>query len=202
MQLRYSPSSPYVRKAMVVLHETGLLDQVELVATNPWDPETNLGGQNPIGKVPALIVEGGEALFDSPVVCEYLDSLHDGTKLFPAAGGTRWKALRQQAIADGVLDAAVGARVELTFRPEEYRWSGWVDRQKLAINRALDVLEEEADELPDEITIGHVAIGCALGYVDFRFPDDNWRSSRPALADWFNIMSARASMAATEPKDR
>jgi len=187
---------------MVTLHETGLLDRVETITTNPWAPETDLGRQNPVGKVPTLILEGGEALFDSLVICEYLDSLHDGTKLFPIGGGARWRALRQHAMGDGILDAALVVRAERFMRPDDKRWDEWVARHQAAINRALDVLDQEADELPPEITIGHITIGCALGYLDFRKPIEDWRASRPALADWYDVMASRPSMEATEPKEK
>ncbi|MEK7820711.1 MAG: glutathione S-transferase N-terminal domain-containing protein, partial [Pseudomonadota bacterium] len=107
MKLRFSPTSPYVRKVCVVALETGLFARLDLAPTNVWAADTDIGRDNPLGKVPALATDGGEVLFDSPVICEYLDSLHDGAKLFPAAGGARWTALRRQALADGILDASV-----------------------------------------------------------------------------------------------
>ncbi|MCB2102550.1 MAG: glutathione S-transferase N-terminal domain-containing protein [Rhodobacterales bacterium] len=200
MKLRYSATSPYVRKVMVTAIETGLADHIELIATNVWDPATDIGVHNPLGKVPALVTEGGEVLFDSPVVCEFLDSLHDGLKLFPPAGGARWTALRRQALADGLIDASVLRRLE-SGRPEG-TWSlEWIERQRLTMARSLDTLEEEADELGETVTIGHIAIGCALGYLDFRFADDAWRADHPALADWYETFSARASMMRTAPKE-
>ena len=200
MKLRYSPTSPYVRKVLVMALETGLDGRIERIPTNVWDPETDIGADNPLGKVPALITDGGEVLFDSPVICEFLDSLHDGQKLFPPAGGVRWTALRRQALADGILDAAVLRLLE-SRRAAGERSDGWAEHQKGAALRALDAFEEEADALGDAVTIGHVAIGCALGYVDFRVAGDNWRDGRPALADWFEGFAERPSMAATVPAD-
>lgn len=201
MKLCYSPTSPYVRKVSVTLAELGLAGQVELMATNPWDPHTELPEHNPIGKVPALIRDYGHTLFDSPVICEYLDSLHGGEPLYPPSGPARWSALRQQALADGILDAAVLAFLEIAKRPEQYCWSDWVKRQKSAMQRSLDALEGEASSFQDNVTIGQIATGCALGYLDFRFTDDNWRGDRPALAEWAEGFLARPSMTTTAPKD-
>ncbi len=200
MKLRYSPTSPYVRKVMVTAIETGLDGGIERVPTNVWDPATDIGGDNPLGKVPALITAGGEVLYDSPVICEYLDSLHDGVKLFPGGGGARWTALRRQALADGILDAAVGRLLE-GKRLDGERSDGWIDRLAGVVGRCLDVLEDEADALGDAVSIGHVSVGCALGYLDFRFPGDAWRTGRPALADWYDGFAERGSMVGTIPKD-
>ena len=200
MKLRYSPASPYVRKVMITAIETGLDGRIEIVPTSVWDPATDIAGDNPLGKVPALITDGGEVLYDSPVICEYLDSLHDGAKLFPPSGGARWTALRRQALADGILDAAGGRLLE-GKRPDGERSDAWTARLAAAIGRALDALEDEADAMGDAATIGHVAVGCALGYLDFRFADDHWRSGRPALADWYEVFAQRRSVIATMPKD-
>ncbi len=201
MKLRYSPTSPYVRKVMVTALETGLDKKIEKVPTNPWDPDTDLTKDNPIGKVPALKIEGGDTLFDSPVICEFLDEMHKGDKLFPPAGGTRWTVLRLQALADGILDAAV-ARVVEGKRPAELQSKDWLERQKKAIARSLDALESSVDELEGRhLNIAHVAIGCALGYLDFRHPGDEWRKGRPNLAKWYEEFSKRPSMQATVPKD-
>ena len=200
MKLRFSPTSPYVRKVCVVTHETGLFGRLEIVPTNVWASDTDIGRDNPLGKVPALTADGGEVLFDSPVICEYLDSLHDGVKLFPPVGGARWTALRRQALGDGILDAAVLRLLE-GKRKDSERSASWLDRQRTAIGRALDALEEEAADFGRGITIGHVAIACALGYLDFRFPGDNWRNLRPTLTEWYEDFAQRPSMTRTVPKD-
>ena len=201
MQLRYSPTSPYVRKVMVTAIETGLDENIEKIPTNPWDAATDLPADNPIGKVPALKLDNGETLFDSPVICEYLDSLHGGEKLFPAAGGARWSVLRLHALADGILDAAVLRLLE-GKRPAELQSKDWADRQKQAIDRSLNELEKKSDQLDGKpITIAHVACGCALGYLDFRFSADNWRDGRPKLSQWYEAFSKRDSMRQTVPKD-
>ena len=201
MQLRYSPTSPYVRKVMATAIETGLDKEIEKIPTNPWDAATDLPSDNPIGKVPALVIDGARVLFDSPVICEYLDSLHDGAKLYTPSGDARWSTLRLQALGDGILDAAVLRLLE-GRRPEERQSSDWVERQKNVVNRALDTLENEADGLErDTAGIGHVTVGCALGYLDFRFPNDDWRRGRPKLTQWYEKFSQRASMKETVPKD-
>lgn len=201
MQLRYSPTSPYVRKVMVTAIETGLDKDIEKIPTNPWDAATDLPADNPIGKVPALKLDSGETLFDSPVICEYLDSQHGGEKLFPAAGGARWNVLRLHALADGILDAAVLRLLE-GKRPAELQSKDWAERQKQAIARSLNELEKKSDQLDGKpATIAHVACGCALGYLDFRFPADNWRDGRPKLSQWYEEFSQRASMRETVPKD-
>jgi glutathione S-transferase len=201
MKLRYSPTSPYVRKVLVVAYEAGLEGRIERVATNLADPASGLTADNPLGKIPALITDGGEVLYDSPVICEYLDSLHDGRRLFPAAGGGRWKALRRQALADGILDAGVLRMMEMR-RPENERSAAWMVRQKGVVVRGLDALEEEAADLDAEpVTIGHIAIGCALGWLDFRLPDDEWRDGRQRLARWYQGFAERRSMLETVPRE-
>lgn len=200
MKLRYSPTSPYVRKVSVVALETGLDERIERIPTNVFDPETDVAKHNPLGKVPTLITEGGETLFDSPVICEYLDSLHDGIKLFPPVGGPRWTALRRQALGDGILDAGVLRLLE-GRRPEKERSPAWIERQAAAVKRGLDALEDEAEGLGGTITIGHIAIGCALGWIDFRLPDDHWRTGRPALAQWYEMFATRRSMEETVPRE-
>lgn len=200
MKLRYSPTSPYVRKVTVVAHETGLFGRLIIVPTNVWANDTDIGRDNPLGKVPALVTDGGEVLYDSPVICEYLDSLHDRAKVFPPTGGARWTALRRQALADGILDAGILRRLELA-RKEPERSSTWIERQRQAVERGLDTLEEGAADLGAGVTIGHIAIGCALGWLDFRFAAENWRQHRPALAAWYAKFAERPSMKSTVPKD-
>lgn len=201
MKLRYSPTSPYVRKVTVTAIETGLDGKIERVPTMPWDPATDLPRENPVGKVPTLIADGGEALYDSPVICEYLDGLHSGRKLFPPSGGARWTALRRQALADGILDAAVARVVEMRERKEEMRSKWWLDRQKGVCDRGLDALEEEIGSFGPDVTIGHICAGVVCGYMDLRLPSDEWRKGRPRLAKWYEAFAKRPSMVATFPQD-
>ena len=200
MKLRFSPTSPYVRKVMVTCIETGQQDRIELAPTSVWDPNTDIRTVNPLGKVPALETQDGAVLFDSPVICEYLDSLHGGDKLFPADGAARWRALRQQALADGILDASILRLLE-GKRPAEQQSADWDKRQTAAVLSALDTLEAEASDLEGPFDIGRISVAVALGYLDFRYPGMNWREGRPALAAWYEGMAARPSMVETVPKD-
>lgn len=192
MKLRYSATSPYVRKVTMTIIECGLEDKVERVVTNAWDAGTDLPADNPLGKVPALTTDDGLALFDSRVICEYLDSLHGGAKLFPAAGPARWAALRLQALGDGLNDAAVARRLE-AMRPDGERSQKWIDRQTAAMIRTLNVLEAEVDGFAEGVDIGALALMAALGYLDLRFVEDDWRAGRPKLAGWFDAAAKRRS---------
>lgn len=199
MQLYFNPASPYVRKVRVTAHELGLSDQIELisVALTPVSPHEGVRSSNPIGKIPTLISDDGSAYYDSPVVCEYLDALAGGNRIFPAAGAARWTALRRQALADGIMDAAVLTRYEEAARPKELRWQAWVDGQLLKVRTALDALE--AENLADVFDIGAISVACALGYLDLRFANENWRKSRPRLTAWATAIGERPSLAATAP---
>jgi glutathione S-transferase len=198
MKLRYAPTSPYVRKVVVTLAELGLDDRVERIDTLVWAPDTDIGATNPLGKVPALITDDGVVLYDSPVICEYLNDLAGGS-IYPA-GAARWPALRLQALGDGILDAAILRLLE-GRRPAELKSEDWMARQKRAIDRALDVLEGEAGGWSEALTIAQVTAGCACGYLDFRFGDEDWRPGRPALEAWYAGFAARPSMQGSIPVD-
>jgi glutathione S-transferase len=200
VKLRYSPTSPYVRKVTVAALETGLDGRIERILTSTQDPRSGLAEQNPLGKVPALVADDGTVLIDSPVICAYLDSLHDGRKLIPPGGPARWTVLRQEALADGILDAAV-LRVGESRRPKNEQSPSFLEKQKGVIARACDSFEREVDALPAEPTLGTITLGVALGYVDFRWGSDNWRNGRPKLAKWYESFAKRPSMTATVPKD-
>lgn len=201
MQLFYAAASPFVRKVLVLAHETGLFEQlrIEPVTITPLRPDDRLNAGNPVGKIPALQLGDGTALYDSPVICEYLDSLeHAGSPMFPG-GDARWVALRRQAMADGIMDAAVLCRYEAALRPEALRWQDWARGQQAKISRTLDALEAEAGGFGDDVDIGTISIGCALGYLDFRFSENDWRPDRPALAAWYAGFAQRPSMQQTRP---
>lgn len=204
MKLRYSPTSPYVRKVMVVALETGLAERIERLPTMvaPTKPNEEVARENPLVKVPALTTDDGMVLYDSPVICEYLDTLHGGTKLFPASGKPRWLALRQQALGDGILDAAILGRYEI-LRPKEYQWQDWIDAQLRKVRGALAALEieTEAGELAGALSIGQITVACALGYLDFRYASEEWRVKHRRLAAWFDEFSKRKSIELTKPKD-
>jgi glutathione S-transferase len=203
MKLHWSPRSPFVRKVMILLHETGLTDRVELIRSVVAMHETNkdLMADNPLNKLPTLIRDDGTAIFDSPVVCEYLDTLHDGDRLFPAEGDARFTALRWQALGDGILDLLVLWRNELN-RPVDVQSKPHVAAFEAKAEAALDRLETEADALrATPFGIGHIAVGIVPSYMDFRYPERDWRGARPAIAAWHADFATRPSVVATEPVD-
>ena len=199
MQLYFNPASPYVRKVRVTAHELGLGDEIELISVSltPVSPHEGVRSCNPVGKIPALITDDAGTFYDSPVICEYLDARAGGHRIFPVAGAARWTALRRQAVADGIMDAAVLTRYEEAVRPKELRWQEWVDGQLLKIRTALDALERE--NLEGVFDIGTISIACALGYLDLRFASEGWRNSRPRLAAWAAAIGKRPSLASTAP---
>ena len=200
MQLRFSPTSPYVRKVVVCAIELGLIDRIENIDTDPWDPETDLVHDNPLGRVPALTTDDGEMLYDSAVICQYLDSLSDTCELFPS-DARRWRVLRQHEMMNGVLDAGVAGLIERAKRPEDKVWMDWVNFQLGAVRRALAVMSTEIDALAREpLNIAQITTGIALGYLDFRYADMlDWRSEHASLATWYERFSERESMVASVP---
>jgi glutathione S-transferase len=199
MKLRHNPASPFVRKVMVVAHELGLAGRIELLSTavSPVEINATLAGENPLMKIPALVTDDGQVLFDSPVICEYLDSVAGGGKMFPASGAARWTALRQQALGDGILDALILCRYEVAARPEDKRFAGWTDAQLRKAHQGLAALERE--DLSGGPTIGTITASCTLGYLDFRFPADGWRDRHPRLAAWYKTVEQSHAMQATKP---
>lgn len=210
MKLRYSPTSPFVRKVMVVALETGVEPRIERVPTMvaPTKRNDDVARENPLVKIPSLTTDDGLVIYDSSVICEYLDTLHDGGKIFPAPGKARWIALRQQTLGDGILDAGILGRYEM-LRPKEFQWQDWIDAQLRKVRGALSALEMEceAETLTPVATgaaptIGQVTIGCALGYLDFRYAGEAWRERHRRLAAWYHDFAQRDAMRQTEPKDR
>jgi glutathione S-transferase len=196
MKLRYSPTSPYVRKVAVLMHEAGLDPKIERIEVNPLNPDDVKSSPNPLGKIPCLITDDGQVLYDSPVILEYLDRLHAGPRLLAEDGPERWTALRRQALADGILESSVLVFVE-TMRKPERRSQGWIAHNKAAIDRAIDSLETEAEDLGKAVDIGRIAVAVALAFVDQQFPEENWRAGHPKLAAWFDAFNQRPSMRAT-----
>jgi glutathione S-transferase len=197
LKLYYSTVSPYARKVRVVIAEKGLEDHIVQQSCLPFERPADLVAVNPLSKVPCLVLEDGTALYDSPFICEYLDRLV-GPVLLPASGPERWVTLGRQALADGNLDAGVSIRQERA-RPESERSPSWIALQSDVIERSLNAFEKAVAEFGENLTIGHVALGCALGWLDFRMPNHGWRTKRAGLARWFDEISARASMMATRP---
>ena len=201
MKLHWSPRSPYVRKAMIVAHETGVADRLELVRSvvAMSRPNHDVLRDNPLGRIPTLVTGDGTILFDSTVICEYFDSLHTGPKLFPPAGGERWQALRWHALGDGMLDTLIVFRNEREQPPAQQN-QDWLANFALKIARSLDAIERETAALDAApFGIGHVAIACALGYLDFRFADLGWRDGHPRGAAWFAKIVERPSVKLTTP---
>ncbi|MBO1078926.1 glutathione S-transferase N-terminal domain-containing protein [Roseomonas haemaphysalidis] len=196
MQLFYSSGSPFVRKVMVALLMRGLEERVDLLSTNPHESPAALLQQNPLSKVPCLVTVEGLPLFDSRVICEYLDGLGTASPLFPDSGSERTGALLLQALGDGVMDAAVARRMQQPYPQDEGR-RHLGGRNAAAIGRALDWLDRNPPERLRDI--GAVSVACALGYLDFRFADEDWREGRPALTAWFAEAEAHPAMVATRP---
>lgn len=193
MKLHWSPRSPFVRKVMICIHECRVAG-IEFMRT-PTDistPNLQLLPDNPIGKIPALLLDDGSVLYDSPVICEFL-----APGLFPSAASDKWTALRRQALGDGILDALLWWRYERN-KPEALRIARLIAAFTTKMDACLDALEAESSRLHgDPFTIGHVSIGCALAYLDFRFADIDWRRGRHGLAAWFEAFSARPSVRRT-----
>lgn len=186
--LRSSPASPFGRKVKMAALELGLMDRIEIVAADTTDPSEPLRQQNPLGKIPTLILEDGTTLFDSRVILDYLDHISGG-RLIPA-GQERFLQLRLQALADGIADAALLQVYEGRFRPEDERNSNWLSHQEGKVARGLAALEVAPPAFPDRPRIGEIALACALGYLDLRFAA-KWRAAHPALAAWLDDFAAR-----------
>ena len=187
--LRSSPASPFGRKVKIAALELGLMDRIEIVVADTTDPAEPLRRQNPLGKIPTLVLEDGMTLFDSRVIVDYLDHLAGGGKLIPA-GEARFAQLRLQALADGICDAALLQVYEGRFRPEEGRNADWLAHQGGKVSRALATLETAPPVFTDRPRIGEIALACALGYLDLRFAG-TWRADYPKLVAWLDDFAAR-----------
>lgn len=187
MKLFCSSTSPYTRKVTICAELLNLSDQIERVAvlTTAVKPNAQLASHNPMIKLPTLVLDNGEILYDSRVICEYLCSIANDNQIFPL-GETRWKILTLQATADGLLDAGVAARYEMALRPKEYQWDGWFQAQMKKVVGCLNAIEKNSPALvTTKLTIAEIAIACALGFLDYRFPEMDWRSQYPETAAWF-----------------
>jgi len=207
MKLYFSQTSPYARKVRLAAAHLGLTDAIALVpaSTTPIAEDPAVAAANPLGKIPALALDDGTVLFDSRVIVEYLDAhaANNGAGgsglLPPASDPERWQTLRIQAIADGLLDAALLSRYEVALRPGELLWRDWLAGQGRKIDRALAALEADVARLETGPALNAIAAACALGYLDFRFPDRGWRKATPRLGAFFDAYAQRPEMAATDP---
>lgn len=205
MKLYWSSRSPYVRKVMVVAHETGIAARIttQRIVVSAAKPNADVMAHNPLAKLPTLVLDDGSALYDSRVIAEYLDGLQpESARLFPSAGPARITALRRQALGDGLLDTLLGWLLE-RIKPEPKQQPAFIDACRLKLDAVLDVLEHDALALGQErFGIGQIAIGTALCYVDFRFAAEQWREGRPQLAAWHRGFAARPSVIATTHVDQ
>jgi glutathione S-transferase len=200
MKLFYSAASPFVRKCLVSAHEVGLAERLELLpaAAHPVNRDRTVVAHNPLGKVPTLIMDDGTVLYDSRVICEFLNSLGDG-HLLPVQGAARWQVLLDQALADGLLDAAVLTRYETFARPEKLRWPEWIEGQLDKVGCALAEFERRAAGFAARVDLGTISVACALGYLDFRYEPMGWRAKYPTTAAWYQHFGERKSMVVTRP---
>lgn len=199
MKLLTSPTSPFARKVGVVLHELYMSEtvQLQIVTTTPIATDPTLAAANPLGKIPALIRGGGPVLYDSRVICRYLDAQAGGT-LYPEA--RLWEVLTLEATGDAIMDAGVAMIYEVRIRPADKQWDGWIDAQWAKIAAAMDALEARwMSHLAGPLDMGQIAVACALSYIDFRQPERDWRSARPQLAAWVDTFNQRDSMQKTRP---
>lgn len=200
MKLHASPASPFVRKVQVLLHETGQSDDVDIVAAAGTAIDTGSLPLhvNPLGKIPTLERSNGTALYDSRVICRFLDDRAQAGLY--STGARQWELLTLEATADGLMEAAVLGIYEARLRPEEMQFQPWLDAQWGKVTRSLDVLETRwMSHLSGPVNIGQIAVGCGLGYLDFRYADRDWRKGRDGLAAWFDAFAQRDSMTATAP---
>ena len=205
MKLFYSRPSPFARKALVALIETKQIDDVllEEVKIGPMAPGDIIPAVNPLGKIPTLLLPDGSSIIDSKYICRYIDEqnqANDGTKLYPE-GENIWEALHLEALADGILEAAVLLIYEIRIRSEELRVQAWVDAQLLKINRTLNHLEDNIDQLLDNINMGSLTVAISLDYLDFRHDYIGWRENHPKLSAWHDHMKNRQSLNDTYPSD-
>ena len=201
MKLHWSPRSPFVRKVMIVAHERGIVDRIKCVRTvaATAKPHAELMKDNPLSKIPTLVLDDGTVLYDSPVICEYLDALDGAPRLFPTEPKALISALRRQALGDGFLDLLVLLRDE---RSREHPSQAHLESAAVRKAAVLKALEKDAPALAlAPFSIGHVTIGCALSYLDFRYGDEDWRKAHPLITSWHRAFATRPSVRATEPVD-
>lgn len=198
MKLYSSQLSPFARKVRILIIEKNLVDQVEIINSNPYEATADHLLANPLSKVPTLVLDDGNTLFDSHVICEYLDTLSAGT--FMPDGGHRIQALKQLALTDGLLETTFHIAVELNRREPQERSAAWVDRWFATLDRGVDALAASLPGYGEELALPHIGVVCALDYLDLRASERlNWRTRQPALATWYSSFGERAAMQQTRP---
>lgn len=199
LRLRYAPTSPFVRKVLVVARELGVEDRLELVLADVWSPETDIAADNPLGKVPALATPDG-VVVGSTLICSYLETLADGRSVLPADPAARWQALRLHAVAEGIMDAALAFTMERIRRPEDKVWQGWLDRQEGKVRAALEYLAASPASARAGVDLYTITLACALAYLDLRMPHVDWRGLHPGLAEFEAGFAERRSLRETRPE--
>ncbi len=198
MKLYYSNTSPYSRKVRVVIREKGLTDLVEEIPCNPFEEVPALLLANPLGKIPTLVTDSGDSIYDSPVISEYLDALDSEVTLLPSSGVERWQVLRWQALTDGILDAAYNVVMERR-RPETEQSESWIQHWSLDIDRTVQQADVDLTKMSDTISLAQIGLGCSLGYLNFRLSEIDWQQDCPGLAQWYKEFVVRPSMIETMP---
>jgi glutathione S-transferase len=201
MKLFWSPASPFARKVRCIAREKGLAQRIEEIEVPVYNDPAELIAANPLGKIPALVLADGEALYDSPVICAYLDAHPEGQgpALCPTSGIDRWRVLRAEALADGAMDLALSLTYEKLRKPEAERSPTSAARWRGQLRRAVSAMTQEIAGLPQGFTLGHLSLACALGYLDLRHPDMGWREGQSELAGWYEEIARRPSLAETAP---
>lgn len=198
MKLHFAAASPYTRKVLILAHETGLIDKIDIEPTSVWQETDKIRKDNPLGKIPALVLDDGTCLYDSPVICAWLDTQHDGPKMIPE-GDARWPVELLHALADGMTDAALALRADV-MRGRDKEPDFYAERMWETIQTGLDNLEGRVAELEGPVNLGICATAALLGYLDFRFGDRDWRPGRPRLTAWYAEFAKRPSMTNTLPE--
>ncbi len=200
MKLYYSETSPFARKVRVLAHEIGIASQIEIITINPWDTTSGLAQFNPLNQVPTLITDDNLALYDSTVICEYLDNLHNGEKRIPVDFNERLAMQKLQALANGMMNAAILQVMEVLRRPVELRWKDWIELHRTMRNNGLQELESTINQWSaTPFNLGQITVACCLGYFDFRLAAEEWRTAYPQLANWYAEIAQRPAMQATQP---
>lgn len=201
MKLFYTPTSPFARKVRVAAHELALHDRVQytLLRPDPMSADPVLSAVNPLNKIPAMVLESGEALYDSPVICEFLDTLSEARPMTPRSGPERFRVLRTQALCDGILDAGILVFYERTKRPSELHWQPWLRGQVEKASQGLDELERRVGEFGSEVDLAQICAGITLGWLEFRDAVGDIRAGRPRLFEWYESFARRPSMVDTAP---